>query len=748
MATTLLHRRGSTLDAAEFTGGPAELYVDIQLNKLYIHDGVTKGGYELLVANDGYYTSAEVDSAITTAINLYNPDLTNYYSKAETDALFTPYYTSSQIDTFFTSYYTKSALDVHLSDGTVSSIQTPDLTVTTNSYLEYLEVNTVIDTPGLYATSYIICSGTADFNGGNNVSGEPGLISFKSLGGGWFGGNLAVAGTIYGNVDLSLSSTTNLVEGDNLYYTDQRVYDALDNIPGTTFGLLRTLDNPNVFGTSENDLFGEQVEIYGDYAIVSASYEDSVSLLNVGRVYVFKIDTGELIHVISPPNPTAGSFGFGQIVKAYDGHVLIGDQNAQTAYLFNIETAEQIAEYPNPQPAYTSYAFKGILTEKYAVVAEHNNHFVYVFDKFTGNLKHTINDKCYGLAGNNSYIICGQETVGIYDIDTGSLIRQIINPNVVPTSVGFGDSFGDYIALAGNYVAISAPGEDQGAQDAGVVYVFDVTTGDLLYRLDNPYPPVSNGNKWWGEGTSAFGDYLYVGGEFINNWEGQAYLYNIRTGELLETISNPNTGNTADDSFSYQSSLSDTHLIISAYGTEDTYEYSGKAYIYTLPKNETTITQKIYDVANEVSYNVSKHAIDSFNSNLGTISTQDADAVAITGGTIVADTVQATYTETHTVLSGTTPVIDCSLGNSFELTLSGDTTFTTSNKPGVGQAFVFALTVKQDASASGYLVTWFDTITWASGSVPTLTATANAEDVFVFYTKDQGVTWFGVRPNQ
>jgi hypothetical protein len=43
-------------------------------------------------------------------------DLTNYYTKNETDALFIPYYSSSQVDSIFSSHYTKSQSDSMLND--------------------------------------------------------------------------------------------------------------------------------------------------------------------------------------------------------------------------------------------------------------------------------------------------------------------------------------------------------------------------------------------------------------------------------------------------------------------------------------------------------------------------------------------------------------------------------------------------------------------------------------------------------
>lgn len=129
---------------------------------------------------------------------------------------------------------------------------------------------------------------------------------------------------------------------------------------------------------------------------------------------------------------------------------------------------------------------------------------------------------------------------------------------------------------------------------------------------------------------------------------------------------------------------------------------------------------------------------DPTNWGYGTLALQDADNISITDGEI-----EATYYDTHIELSGTTATIDCSAGNAFSITLSGNTILNITNKPFAGQAYGFLLKIKQDAGNSGYVINWFDQITWVHNSTPTLTSSANAEDIFVFYTVDASVTWYG-----
>lgn len=82
-------------------------------------------------------------------------------------------------------------------------------------------------------------------------------------------------------------------------------------------------------------------------------------------------------------------------------------------------------------------------------------------------------------------------------------------------------------------------------------------------------------------------------------------------------------------------------------------------------------------------------------------------------------------------------------GTVFSHTLTENTTFTFSNPAASGKASGFTLKIVQDASASGYTVTWPAAVDWSNGDTPLLTNISSAVDQFVFYTHDGGTTWYG-----
>lgn len=114
-------------------------------------------------------------------------------------------------------------------------------------------------------------------------------------------------------------------------------------------------------------------------------------------------------------------------------------------------------------------------------------------------------------------------------------------------------------------------------------------------------------------------------------------------------------------------------------------------------------------------------------------------------GEFIADSYNERYSAVSSSSNATT--VNCENANAFSHTLTENTTFTFSNPPASGTAYTFSIEIIQDASASGYTVTW-PSVDWPSATAPTLTATASAKDLFVFYTRDGGTTWYGFTAGQ
>ena len=81
--------------------------------------------------------------------------------------------------------------------------------------------------------------------------------------------------------------------------------------------------------------------------------------------------------------------------------------------------------------------------------------------------------------------------------------------------------------------------------------------------------------------------------------------------------------------------------------------------------------------------------------------------------------------------------IDCSSGNYFVKTITGDSTFTISNAPASGRSYGFTLEITHTSGT----ITWFSGVYWPAATAPTLT-TGNTH-LFIFITDDGGTKWRG-----
>ena len=146
---------------------------------------------------------------------------------------------------------------------------------------------------------------------------------------------------------------------------------------------------------------------------------------------------------------------------------------------------------------------------------------------------------------------------------------------------------------------------------------------------------------------------------------------------------------------------------------------------------------------------VTASAADLNTTDVTTLGTSEASKVVTAdanGDVSLTEELKAkSYNETYLAVtsSGAAVTVNCETGNSFSHTLTESTTFTFSNPPASGTSYSFSIEIIQDASASGYTVTWPTSVDWPSATAPTLTATASAKDVFVFTTRDGGTNWYG-----
>jgi hypothetical protein len=101
----------------------------------------------------------------------------------------------------------------------------------------------------------------------------------------------------------------------------------------------------------------------------------------------------------------------------------------------------------------------------------------------------------------------------------------------------------------------------------------------------------------------------------------------------------------------------------------------------------------------------------------------------------------ATEIKTAPAIAGGVLTLNATTGNVFAISLNSNiSTITMSGAPAGGTAY--GMTVAFTADGTARSIAWPASFRWAGGTAPTLTATANKVDIFVFVTWDGGSTWY------
>ena len=173
----------------------------------------------------------------------------------------------------------------------------------------------------------------------------------------------------------------------------------------------------------------------------------------------------------------------------------------------------------------------------------------------------------------------------VFDLTNGQLLYVLSRPG----ASGQSSNFGAVVAIEGKYLAVSDQSESHpvnGILYSGAVYVYDITTGELLHKMTRPDPPTES-QDYFGNAIAISGIHMIVGAYRVPTGAagGRVYIYELVNGSLLHTIDNPNidTTTTVDDWFGIAVAMSGNYAIVGA-AREDRYEggfvsASGNAYI-------------------------------------------------------------------------------------------------------------------------------------------------------------------------
>lgn len=300
------------------------------------------------------------------------------------------------------------------------------------------------------------------------------------------------------------------------------------------FDFLKTITAPV---PQSFDNFGSPIVISGQSLYIGNTEDNSDGVTESGALYKFKLRDGAFQNTFVNPDPQVADF-FGFYAAATSRYIAIGATGDSTialdagaVYLYDARSRSLLlALFPSrtlPEQWFGDYlTFSG---NRLLVGADGATDFapgagsIYVIDPRTGQVVQSIESPEPQEGAYFGYpIILGQRvivtaadgqddgatdagTVYVLDSKTLSLVRTIRNP-----SPGEADRFGQAMAVKGRLLLIGAPGSSIDGPGNGIAYLYDVNTGGILLTLHNP-EPVSDGGGAFGCSVQFMGTSLVVG---------------------------------------------------------------------------------------------------------------------------------------------------------------------------------------------------------------------------------------------
>jgi outer membrane protein assembly factor BamB len=123
-------------------------------------------------------------------------------------------------------------------------------------------------------------------------------------------------------------------------------------------------------------------------------------------------------------------------------------------------------------------------------------------------------------------------SVYLFDINTKSLLWKLTAPDG-----NWDDEFGNSVAIDGNYALIGSWLDDDKGDDSGAAYLFDVRTGSLLQKF---LPPDGYTATIFGHSLVMDGHYALIGSGSYDD-VSSVYLFNVKTGSLLQKFTAPDS---------------------------------------------------------------------------------------------------------------------------------------------------------------------------------------------------------------
>ncbi len=369
------------------------------------------------------------------------------------------------------------------------------------------------------------------------------------------------------------------------------------------------------FDGQQEDLFGWSVAINQDRAVIGARFKDQQGLIRAGSAYLFRADTGQLIKKLTADTPGERDW-FGQSVAIDGGVAVVGamlddgrDLESGAAYLFNANTGAQLARLTpqNPPPLHRFGGSVGVSGDT-AIVGARASAFLFnvqtrnqTFELEAGSASASESfGEAVAVSGPTALVAAPRDdpfdgnglrinnagSVFVFDTATGTRVNKLIADDAVPDH-----QFGNAIAVSGGIAVVGAELDDQAGQDAGAAYLFDISTGEQIFKLTAS--DADSGDRF-GHSVAISGGTVIVGAHLEEHRPNQkdagaAYLFDVMTGQQIDKITAQDVDHA--DQFGISVGLSGTTAVVGAQWDDSPggFANTGSAYLFNAVPEPTTL---------------------------------------------------------------------------------------------------------------------------------------------------------------
>lgn len=279
--------------------------------------------------------------------------------------------------------------------------------------------------------------------------------------------------------------------------------------------------------TSQTNLLQPVYAHTNDYNIaVGIPGKDISGVDGVGAVYIYNGTSGSLLRTINNPEGNISS-QFGQFVTYAENKLVVGaphikntENKIGAVYVYNGTSGSLLFTIRNPETSVSVYDGK----TKY-LSSEFGNSIAIVKDKLA-----------VGAPAKNFTNVVGSGAVYFFNASNGSMLFTKNNPDPNQAHI-----FGDPIKSFGNKTVVGMVRKNSTTSEVvDAVYVFNGTTRQLLYTVDDPEPQDS---AEFGRAIALDNKTLAVGApkRTVDEYEnaGAIYLFDEKTNSLFGIIYDP-----------------------------------------------------------------------------------------------------------------------------------------------------------------------------------------------------------------